>query len=153
MNRWSVTCRTSAEMTLVGSFVSRPAGLDPGSGLNLDYLGFGCSLLDPHTSHQSWSSFHVWVNINPPTCRPDGCSFTDMRLYFIMSSLLTSSFSSSLSFPLKHVLWAFEWLSNLTFSSWWSWNNSSSCTEWFGACEELTEMCNVRVCRRFRQIY
>ncbi len=37
-----------------GSFVvSRPAGLDPGSGVSLDYLGFGCS---------AYPAFHVWVN-------------------------------------------------------------------------------------------
>lgn len=43
-------------LVAVGSFVSLPAGLDPGSDLNLDYLGLSCSLLDPHTSHQSRSS-------------------------------------------------------------------------------------------------
>lgn len=52
----------------VGSFVSLPAGLDPGSHLNWDYWALNVS--------QITAAFHVWVHSAAPSARPSQQTLT-----------------------------------------------------------------------------
>lgn len=52
----------------VGSFVSLPAGLDPGSHLNWDYWALNVS--------QITAAFHVWVHCAAPSARPSQQTLT-----------------------------------------------------------------------------
>lgn len=67
------TCEPAAQSqwdwkVSVGSFVSLPAGLDPGSHLNWDYWALNVS--------QITAAFHVWVHCAAPSARPSQQTLT-----------------------------------------------------------------------------
>lgn len=120
----------------MGSFVSRPAGLDPGSDSHLDYLGFSCCLLVP--------AFHVWVNISTPperTWQPWG-GYMPVSIYTVCIKKLKPS-------SILHILTIYiytlfpgdnaELMLNIQRMIW------HVCLEWWRTLQSLTDLSSDKV--------